>query len=339
MGGPVRTPVGLRNIGNTCYMNASLQCIIQASGTFISALPSAAAEGASGKSKLSKALAALAKSSNITDLTTVKGGAAHLNHEFHGGRQNDAHEFIREFLHALHIEHNRVGKAPYREMKDIEGESDADAARRWFAYFRSHDDSIVTDYFGGFMRATTVCGSCSHRSLSFSPVWDLSLSMSSTGSSGSNVVAMMNDFMRVETLGSDGAFTCEKCKKKRQGKRQSMLVNWPKVLVLHLCRFTYSGARNSQQVDFPARLDEGDIPFPRAASGVGADGSPVNGYSLSGVVLHRGTASFGHYTALVRPHGSRTWYNCDDSLVNPITESEVLRHRTEAYVLFYTMDG
>jgi ubiquitin C-terminal hydrolase len=148
---------------------------------------------------------------------------------------------------------------------------------------------------------------------------------------------MIKDFMKVDVLGADGAFTCEACKKKRQGRRQSMLVNWPKVLVLHLCRFTYSGARNSQSVDFPARLDQSMIPIP-TAGGSTSNGDPINGYSLSGVVLHRGTANFGHYTALVRPHGSRTWYHCDDSSVSTISESEVLRHRTEAYVLFYTMD-
>ena len=182
------------------------------------------------------------------------------------------------------------------------------------------------------MRSTTVCGHCKHRSLSFSPVWDLSLSMKS---GGNDVISMINDYMKISDLSE---FHCEKCKKKRSGKRQSMLVNWPKVLVLHLCRFTYSGARNSQAVDYPLRLDQQEIPMPKTGSSV-TSGDPVNGYSLSGIVLHKGTASFGHYTAFVRPNGSRTWYNCDDSLINTVSENEVLRYRTEAYLLFYTMNN
>lgn len=347
MTGPIKVPVGLRNIGNTCYMNASLQCIVHGSGLFLRGLEQRSSSSGGGggglfssfssspsRSKLSNALVGLSKQSNINDLMAVKGGAAHLNHEFSGGRQNDAHEFIREFVHALHNEVNRVGKAAYKEMKDIDGESDSDAAQRWFSYFRSHDDSVVTDFFGGFMRSTTVCGSCSKRSLSFSPVWDLSLSMQA--GSRNTVQDMIAHFMRVETLDNASSFHCDKCKQKRTGKKQSLLVNWPKVLVLQLMRFTHSGARNSHQVEFPARLESEAIPMP--SQGLVQGAVQPSGYTLSGVVLHKGTANFGHYTAMVKPIGSRTWYNCDDSFVTQINESEVLRQKVDAYLLFYVMD-
>jgi hypothetical protein len=83
-------------------------------------------------------------------------------------------------------------------------------------------------------------------------------------------------------------------------------------------------------------------------------------YRLSGVVLHRGTVGYGHYTAFVRApdlfapdsgsdgssgdateteallDGPRTWYYCDDSQITPgFTDEQVLGCKGAAYMLFY----
>ena len=58
---------------------------------------------------------------------------------------------------------------------------------------------------------------------------------------------------------------------------------------------------------------------------------------LTGVISHVGnSATSGHYTAFVRqPGGNKQWLNMDDSFVERVSESTVLRERN-AYVLFYT---
>ncbi|KAJ8314920.1 hypothetical protein KUTeg_007070 [Tegillarca granosa] len=63
-------------------------------------------------------------------------------------------------------------------------------------------------------------------------------------------------------------------------------------------------------------------------------------YMLYGVALHSGTINFGHYYAYVRKNscdtteGSRFWYECNDSLVFPVSPKDVLND-PKAFLLFY----
>lgn len=41
-------------------------------------------------------------------------------------------------------------------------------------------------------------------------------------------------------------------------------------------------------------------------------------YTLYAVVVHSGSAVFGHYTAYVRQRESWSWYHADDSRVNQV---------------------
>ena len=54
-------------------------------------------------------------------------------------------------------------------------------------------------------------------------------------------------------------------------------------------------------------------------------------YRLSGVVVHSGSLSGGHYIAYVKTSGS--WYYISDGHVTPASEATALK--SEAYLLFY----
>jgi ubiquitin carboxyl-terminal hydrolase 14 len=48
-------------------------------------------------------------------------------------------------------------------------------------------------------------------------------------------------------------------------------------------------------------------------------------YELRAVLTHRGrSSSSGHYVAWVRGEGD-TWFKCDDDVVSPVTDKEVLK--------------
>jgi ubiquitin carboxyl-terminal hydrolase 14 len=47
-------------------------------------------------------------------------------------------------------------------------------------------------------------------------------------------------------------------------------------------------------------------------------------YELQAVLTHKGrSSSSGHYVAWVK--GDDTWYKCDDDVVSPVTDKEVLK--------------
>ena len=320
-------PKGLRNMGNTCYMNAALQCLLHGSGSFVDQLESARAAGRRSTS-LRDSFVSLKSSSGTQALLGVKTGVSRMNSEFIGTRQNDSHEFIRELLHGIHKELNRIEGTPkYVEMKDIEGESDTAAADRWIRYSQSHDDSVVYDHFGGFVRSVTKCGSCANRTFVFDPFLDLSINPNA------NLVTAIGN---INTMEDVQVFKCEKCKGKNiASRRQTVVVRWPRTLVVHLKRFSASGRKDGASVAFPTTISPRD-----AETFIMPQGTkfPPEGYSLSGIVLHHGQMGYGHYTAYVRPLGSSGWYECDDGVVSSVTESTVLRATTAAYLLFYSTE-
>jgi ubiquitin C-terminal hydrolase len=339
-------PAGFRNLGNTCYMNSALQCVLFGSGGFVRALrttpilhnmgsvtpprlrSSATSSGGSPMS-LTQALLGLAEGAGSSSaLLNVKSGVSRMNSEFLGARQNDSHEFIRELLHGVHKEINRVeGKPKYVEMKDLPGEQDVDAARRWIAYSKTHDNSLVYDHFGGFLRSVTKCSACQNRSFVFDPFLDLSLPTAPT---------LMQALFNLNATESVQILKCDACKKKNvDGLRQTVVVEWPRTLVIHLKRFSSSGRKDTSNVVYPIRITQEDsasagLVMPRNVT------LPSRGYTLSGVVLHQGTMGFGHYIAYVR-RGS-TWYECDDSTITKINEATVLKAQSAAYLLFYTSE-
>jgi len=49
-------------------------------------------------------------------------------------------------------------------------------------------------------------------------------------------------------------------------------------------------------------------------------------YELQAVLTHRGrSSSSGHYVAWVRGDSPDSWYKCDDDVVSPVTDKEVLK--------------
>ncbi|CCW65896.1 unnamed protein product [Phytomonas sp. EM1] len=112
-------------------------------------------------------------------LLRLKDIAAARNEQFSNG-QNDAHEFLRTILHAVHEEINRRGRAPYAPIENIPEETAAAAMARWMAHLRGLDDSTVYDFFGGVLCSRCECLNCQNVSLTFDPFLDLSLPIALT---------------------------------------------------------------------------------------------------------------------------------------------------------------
>jgi ubiquitin C-terminal hydrolase len=319
-------PFGFRNLGNTCYLNATLQCVVHTPG-FIDSLRT---QSSGRRVDLVKTLIELMSEPQSVGplLAGVKQKTSLLNSEFVGFGQNDGHEFLRALLHAVHNEVNRSAGAKYRQLVDIDGERDEDAARRWAEYHLEHDDSVVYDLFGSQLQHTTQCSKCGYRSLSFDPALDLSLplpkgSMFSTPST--DVLTLLQNFTAPEELKGTDQFICPKCKKGRDATRTTLIRKWPSVLVLHLKRFSSSGSKNSAKVAYLSELTISKEVQCTARAG----------FILRGVVIHHGSASYGHYTSYVRSPTDERWYYCDDSSVREVSEAEALEEKAGAYFLFY----
>eukprot|EP00736_Rhodelphis_marinus_P013847 Rmarinus@m.29678 len=156
-------------------------------------------------------------------------------------------------------------------------------------------------------------------------------------------------FTSPEDLSGDDRYLCETCKRKNNSRKKIAITRLPEILTVHLKRFLYdsAGRKISDPVAFPMEgLDMSPFLHPSAAASRGvahplqpsAEVSvpPTAMYSLTAVILHHGMFGSGHYTAYVKH--DKQWHYCDDNRVYAVTEENVRRETSDAYVLFYHRD-
>lgn len=187
--------LGLSNMGNTCYMNSALQCLVHIPelnnyfffDLFQKDLNKLNPLGCNGEiaTTFSGLLHKLfdyytAYPSYITP-REFKLTVGRYSSMFHGYQQQDSQEFTSWLLDTLHEDLNRIHKKPYLakpELKDEEMDS-ASALKRvadtcWDQH-KMRNDSVIVDLFTGLYQSTLVCPTCEKKSVTFDPFNDLTL--------------------------------------------------------------------------------------------------------------------------------------------------------------------
>nr|XP_044992543.1 ubiquitin carboxyl-terminal hydrolase 4 isoform X3 [Jaculus jaculus] len=136
-------------------------------------------------------------------------------------------------------------------------------------------------------------------------------------------------FTTMETLGEHDPWYCPNCKKHQQATKKFDLWSLPKILVVHLKRFSYNRYWRDKLdtvVEFPIRgLNMSEfVCDPSARPYV---------YDLIAVSNHYGAMGVGHYTAYAKNRLNGKWYYFDDSSVSLASEDQIVTKA--AYVLFY----
>lgn len=161
--------VGIRNIGNTCYMNSVLQCLSNTKKLTDSVLDDS--DGADGKLiRVYRDLLSRIWTSNDNhpvDTTAFKSAFQRLSPRFVGFDQQDSQEFLRLLLDKLHMDVNRVKVKP-RAMSDVdETLKDNALANDFWQRYLATDNSTVVDLFAGQLKSTLECSVCGHKSITF----------------------------------------------------------------------------------------------------------------------------------------------------------------------------
>ncbi|GAV29796.1 hypothetical protein PMKS-003300 [Pichia membranifaciens] len=188
--------VGLNNLGNTCYMNSALQCLVHIPELnsyflyhfFENELNKDNPLGNKGK-------VAISFGSLVTSLfdTRFHGNQSsfspkefkytigHFNSLFADYRQQDSQEFIAYLLDGLHEDLNRVLKKPYVEKPELEvGKEDSieaikNLAEKCWEAHKMRNNSVIVDLFVALYKSTLICPVCDRVSITFDPYNDLTL--------------------------------------------------------------------------------------------------------------------------------------------------------------------
>ncbi|CAI5664143.1 ubiquitin carboxyl-terminal hydrolase 3 [Oreochromis niloticus] len=350
---------GLRNLGNTCFMNAILQSLsnIEQFSCYFKELPAVALR--SGKTAGRRMYHTRSQGDNSVSLVEEfrktlcslwQGNQTAFSPDslfyaiwkimpsFRGYQQQDAHEFMRYLLDHLHreLQYSRNGASHPLSPQDGVRLSSTDGK-----CCTNGTASVVTSIFGGILQNEVNCLICGTESRKFDPFLDLSLDIPSQFRQKRNkdqepvptctLRDCLHSFTDLEELDDTELYYCHKCKKRQKSTKKFWIQKLPKVLCLHLKRFHWTAfLRNKVDtyVEFPLKgLDmRGYLLEPEKS----LPGSCL--YDLVAVVVHHGSGvGSGHYTAYGSHEGR--WYHFNDSTVT-LTNEDTVR-KAKAYILFY----
>lgn len=142
-----------------------------------------------------------------------------------------------------------------------------------------------------------------------------------------SLINCLEYFQLTEQLGSGNEWYCKKCKKHQLAYKKMELFYLPRLLIIHLKRFTssrYHSDKIGTLVDFPIN----DLDMSNFEVGQIVDNLK---YDLYAVSQHYGGCGGGHYTAICKNNGQ--WYNYNDSSVSRADGNSAVS--SAAYVLFY----
>ncbi|RNF05140.1 putative ubiquitin hydrolase, putative,cysteine peptidase, Clan CA, family C19 [Trypanosoma conorhini] len=329
---------GIRNLGNTCYLNAILQLLFN--------IPRVRHE----------VLSACADSAAESHLCEITDDATQRT-------EAEAEEAARPMTQALQAsglgelfaemaltrDGTGANAQPFAAFLSLDTQVQQDA-QEFFAllltWLQHEGGTAVKQTFEGTLLYDRRCGNCHRAFKRAEPFFFLSLPVKSS------VEEALSTFLQPEEV---EGFMCDGCNLTTTASSCQYLRTLPEVLVLHLNRFTFDTQTQRREkvtrpVSFPLEWDLTDYTnrWQQQQQQQGSEGSdsPVTTtsardaahYALMGVVNHIGdTAVSGHYTFHGKLDATAGWYRFDDA------EVARLQHRfqgtrassKEAYMLVY----
>jgi ubiquitin C-terminal hydrolase len=324
--------LGFSNLGNTCFFNSALQCLLRVrplveyclSPAFPGQLNRDNPHGSKGR--IASAFRQLAEAMTGESRPCVNPSELHAEvcrryRRFGNFGQHDAQELLVSLLDAIHEDLNQSAEAGgHLPKKELSPEPDA-----WEVHL-SKNSSPVVDWFHGCLGSSIECPKCGFMKLVRDPFEILSVSIPNRWGGSISLRRCLEAFEEREVLDKDNQWRCEKCKQLVQATKQMGIHQCSKILIVHLKRFEetgYSVRKITTAVDYDDTLDMGQFT-------TGRNGGT---YRLTGAVFHSGTMGGGHYTSAVLDQSENQWYYYNDSHASPVGRSEA--HAASAYILFY----
>ncbi|KAI0564322.1 Ubiquitin carboxyl-terminal hydrolase [Gracilaria domingensis] len=306
-----RCEPGFYNLGNTCYMNASLQCLLHCV-TFVQQIRDHGVHTNGDPhtqfcilDQLHKLVTSYFEQNapKAMSLGVFVENVRRICPFFVPGHQQDADEFIQVLFQALDlVQCNGCADGPVQEE-----------------VYPDEIGLILRDSVLGYMTSTITCSSCQVSSTSRNLFTKLSLPARLVGTLEESLATHMGD----EILEGENAYQCLHCHALSKAVISKKIDEAPNLLIVQMNRFDSIGKVDAF-ISYPKVLD---------LSEYCSEGMEIEMYELVSVLTHHGPSTdFGHYTADVKCSDGH-WCHVNDHKRSKINAAMALSNR--AYMLFY----
>ena len=364
--GPDQGKLGLPNVGNSCYLNSTIQCLAGTPELLSYFFQSVKSD--SGQSirryKIDMSNVKTIKNNKTNTKQKLMDAWYNLLYQLWGtkgrvnplpfyrlignvaneskvsisvsGGQNDFQEFLILLMDSLHdvlsyeTKMNIVGT----EKNNMDRMS-VIAYTNYIKHFEK-DYSIFVKLFTGQISTSTI-GECGHESIIFDPIKFLNLVIPPSEKT-LTIFDLFENYVKESYLTLyknqngdiiDERWFCDKCNTKVNAKTKNSIWELPKYLIISLGRYQYfpRPCKINTNVVYPLE----NLDMNNFHSGFKNESMKYNLYAVSN---HFGNQSGGHYTAY-RKNPDNKWYSFNDETVGEIPNPESIVVSNNAYCLFY----
>jgi ubiquitin C-terminal hydrolase len=336
----LRGVVGLQNMGNTCYANATIQlirCAPEISALIVDeSLSSQVRDPSCGQGKVILAYQDLIRTmwmayrpsyvrpmGFLTEIAHCVRDTVYSN--FGMRMQNDSHEYLVYLLDNFHEALNKNKGVTVPETTTVRAPGDTpmtELAENGWNEFAVRNKSPIIDLCFGMIRQTTECQNCrkkSHQWQTFNV-----FKIPCEGATFADWIAA--EFNPEEIEGYD----CTACRPTRQRATLSRHIwQMPAVLFASLRRFT----PDMRKIMTPCPYDGSAMNFDAYFAPESNHPSRAWKYDLRGIVDHHGSHMGGHYSAQISHPSTHDWWMIDDEMSMRL-EGPRLRHPSNYMYLF-----
>jgi ubiquitin C-terminal hydrolase len=317
---------GLRNLGNTCYINSVIHCLRHnpelveylCSERFIREVDN---KNKNDKNKrkiylIESFATIIKKTKNIPDKTIIRPQS--FIHKFDiefkqvALNPNDAHEALNFLLDRFHELISRPIKI--KKTRNITEQ----AKNTWEQFFGKNYSDIINIFYGQYENKIQ-CQSCKYVSTSFTPFNDIQVELTKS----------LSKSIDIAFSGEEVEKRCEKCSTEKNVKmiKKTNISMFPNHLIVQIKRFQYTQrglSKKNEPIDIPELIDISKYYSYQNRYGI---------YHLYGGIVHSGSPTFGHYVAFCKNGDS--WYKYDDETVTRLNLVQLKYMKENAYILFY----